>query len=161
MGRDASQVNGRHASPDVVLLGRLYPALRRFAAVASSAREDPDDLVQEALARTLTLHRLEDLDDPGAYLRTVVANLAKDRGRDRSAPSPCIAGSAEVDVYPSDLALLDELSAAERIACFVVDLERRPLAELAAALDCSLSTAKVRLASGRRKLKRLYRREER
>ncbi len=30
---------------------------------------DPDDLLQEAIARVLRRHRLTDLDQPGAYLR--------------------------------------------------------------------------------------------
>ena len=38
---------------DGALFARLYPGLRRFAAVCGSFDTDPDDLVQEAVARTL------------------------------------------------------------------------------------------------------------
>ncbi|MBX3286283.1 MAG: RNA polymerase subunit sigma-24, partial [Actinobacteria bacterium] len=59
----------------------LYPALRRFAAVVGGPATEPDDLVQEALARTLARGSLADLDDPAVYLRRVVARLASNERR--------------------------------------------------------------------------------
>jgi len=35
------------------LIEEIYPALHRFAAVVAPRGDDPDDLVQEALVRTL------------------------------------------------------------------------------------------------------------
>src|SRR2546421_7043445 len=66
---------------DEAVFERIYPSLRRFAAVTGSADVDPDDLVQEAVARTLRRHTLAELDDPGAYLRRAIVNLAANRRR--------------------------------------------------------------------------------
>ena len=67
----------------------LYERLRRFAFVVGSLDMDADDLVQEALTRTLSRHRFADLDDPGRYLRTVIVRLAangrRQAGRDTQA----------------------------------------------------------------------------
>lgn len=46
------------------ILDDLYPALRRFAAVAAPADLEPDDLVQEALVKVLKRRSLSDLDHP-------------------------------------------------------------------------------------------------
>ena len=51
---------------DAGIFEELHPALRRFAAVVGGPTVEPDDLVQEALARTLRTTRLTDLDEPGA-----------------------------------------------------------------------------------------------
>ncbi len=56
----------------------LYPTLRRFTAMVADLDMDPDDLVQEALAATLQLHRLSELDQPAAYLkRTIVSSRSR------------------------------------------------------------------------------------
>ena len=67
---------------DDELFAAIYPALRRFAAVVRPPGVDPDDLVQEAVARTLARSTLSELDDAGAYLRTVIARLASNHRRD-------------------------------------------------------------------------------
>lgn len=53
-----------------------YPALRRFTAVVGPVECDPDDLLQEAVARVLRHHRLDELGQPTAYLGRTVLNLA-------------------------------------------------------------------------------------
>src|SRR3954447_26208698 len=70
-----------HVDQDAVLFEQLYPALRRFAAVAGAPDGDPDDLVQEAVARTLRRQPLCSLDNPGAYLRQAIVHLASNRRR--------------------------------------------------------------------------------
>ena len=74
---------------DEAILVEVYPRLRAFASVIGPRSGDPDDLVQEALVRTLRKHRLAELDHPLAYLRRVVHNLSTDQfraaGRRRSA----------------------------------------------------------------------------
>ena len=60
---------------------KLYEPLRRFASVVRSPDMDADDLVQEALVRTLALQPLAELDDPAAYLRTVIVRLASNQRR--------------------------------------------------------------------------------
>src|SRR5690349_8828107 len=76
-------VRERGAKPvdDAGLFATLYPSLRAFAAVTGSVDVEPDDLVQEAVARTLRNHHLVDLDDAGAYLRRAIVNLAANRRR--------------------------------------------------------------------------------
>ncbi|MGD2103337.1 MAG: sigma factor, partial [Acidimicrobiia bacterium] len=63
------------------LIRQLYPALRRIAAVAGPVDVEPDDLVQEALVRTLGSRGLAELDNPLAYLRRVIVNLASNQRR--------------------------------------------------------------------------------
>jgi DNA-directed RNA polymerase specialized sigma24 family protein len=58
------------------LITSLYPSLRRIAAVAGSFDIEPDDLVQEALMRTLRKGPLTNLDNPLAFLRKTIVNLA-------------------------------------------------------------------------------------
>ena len=62
------------------LFAELYGPLRRFAAVVGPIEVDPDDLLQEAVARVLRRRRLTDLDQPGAYLRRTIVNLASVNG---------------------------------------------------------------------------------
>lgn len=49
--------------------------------MAGSVDVEPDDLVQEALVRTLRKGPISDLDNPLAYLRTTIANLASNQRR--------------------------------------------------------------------------------
>ena len=63
------------------LIAELYPALRRIAAVAGPIEVEPDDLVQEALVRTLSKRNIADLDNPLAYLRRTIVNLASNHRR--------------------------------------------------------------------------------
>ena len=75
MGREPA------ATGDDAVFEHLYPGLRRWAAATGPADVDPDDLIQEAVARTLRHHALCDLDDPGAYLRRAIVNLAANHRR--------------------------------------------------------------------------------
>ena len=61
---------------DAALVAELYPALRSFASVVARPGEDPNDLVQEALVRTLRRGPLSRLEHPKACLRTVVYHVA-------------------------------------------------------------------------------------
>jgi hypothetical protein len=51
----------------------LYPMLRPFAAVVVAPGEDPNELVVEALARTISAGHLSRLDDPVTELRARIA----------------------------------------------------------------------------------------
>src|SRR5688500_8984381 len=108
------------ATSDDQLFAELYPSLRRFAAVAD-VDGDPDDLVQEAVARTLRRHPLSELDNPGAYLRRTMLNLASNRRRGlarfRVAVTRLGRPGEETSVEPeygSDLADLQRLSPDDR-----------------------------------------------
>ena len=114
----------------------LYGPLRRFASVVRSPDMDADDLVQEALVRTLALQPLEELDDPAAYLRTVIVRLASNERRGagrrrrallrlrRAEESPPVA-------YPSDLSDLARLESADRAAVYLAVVEHRTHREIA------------------------------
>jgi len=59
----------------------LYPYLRRFAAVVGPMEVDPDDLVQDAIERTLKRQPLTTLENPRAYLSKTILNLASNHRR--------------------------------------------------------------------------------
>jgi DNA-directed RNA polymerase specialized sigma24 family protein len=144
---------GAGVDRDAEIFRDLYPGLRRFAAVCLPLHIDPDDLVQEATARTLAIRPLHQLDRPGAYLRTAIVNLVRNRARDRESGrldhhrAPAIA-----DVYPSDLSPLSALSADERAVLFLVDVERCSRAEAGAILGWSAGEVRWRLDRARRRL---------
>jgi DNA-directed RNA polymerase specialized sigma24 family protein len=136
------------------LLRRLYPSLRRFAAVCAAPWMDPDDLLQEAVTRTLAIHQLTDLDNPAAYLRKATANAARNEARSRNRPAPATAASTS-DTYPSDLSLLSRLSVDERAAVYLLDIERFTISEAAGTLGGTTAAVKTLAARGRRKLRRI------
>lgn len=135
----------------------LYPALRRFAAIVAPLEQEPDDLVQDALAAALTRQPLTALVDPLAYLRVVMVRLASNErrrlGRKRRANGR-IGPEAEAIVasYPSDLAELDCLSPEDRGVLYLTVIEGRPDAEVAQMFDRSASVVKMRRHRALRKL---------
>jgi DNA-directed RNA polymerase specialized sigma24 family protein len=102
------------------LFAELYAPLRRFAAVVGPIEADPDDLLQEAVARVLRRRRLTDLDKPGAYLRRTIVNLASNYGG--VWPTSEGAGSIRA-AYPSDLNELQRLSPQERAVLHLLEVE--------------------------------------
>ncbi len=136
---------------DSAAFADLYGPLRRFAAIVRSPDMDPDDLVQEALVRTLARHALDELDDPPAYLRTVIVRLASNdrRGarRRRLALGRVQADDASLRVaYPSDLADLWRLDAAVRAAVYLAVVEHRSHREIAAVLGCTEEASRQRVS---------------
>jgi DNA-directed RNA polymerase specialized sigma24 family protein len=77
------------ADLDDTRLLAAYDAVRRFANVVADSDVDPDDLVHEALVRTLSRGSSDEIDDVAAYLRRAVLNVAanhrRSRGRHRAA----------------------------------------------------------------------------
>jgi RNA polymerase sigma factor (sigma-70 family) len=142
---------------DGEIFAALYPSLRRYAAVIGALSDDPDDLVQEAVARTLTTTSLEQLSSPGAYLRRTISNLVINGARSastRRTRSHIVLSEGESrDVYPSDLEVLELLSPTDRGAVFLADVEGRPFAEVAEILGCSPVAARLRASRGRRRLR--------
>lgn len=67
----------------VALLGEVLPRVQRVALLLTGDRDVAEELVAEAVARTLPRWRSGDVVDVGAYLRTVVVNLASRRWRRR------------------------------------------------------------------------------
>ncbi len=94
-GATASRA-GRSTPPDLpsgpgpsddTIFASEYPGLRRFAAVVGAGTADPDDLVQEALVRTLARQPLTELADAGRYLRLTIVRLAANERRRRGRAS--------------------------------------------------------------------------
>jgi RNA polymerase sigma-70 factor (ECF subfamily) len=140
--------------PDADLFRMLYPSLRRFAATCAPPSLEPDDLVQQAVANALAIQPLCELDHPAAYLRVTIANLARNQHRkDRNAPRLSEAG-IETDAYPSDLAVLGSLSPDDRLALYLVEIERQSYREAADAIGCSEVALRARVMRARRRLQR-------
>ena len=134
-----------------------YPSLRRFAAAVGPIECDPDDLLQEAVARVLKHHRLDELDYPLAYLRRTILNLASNERRRfairRRAMSWLTPDDRDrLDDYPSDLGDLERLTAGERAVLYLSEVEGYRYAEIGRMLHCSEAAARKRAMNGRRHL---------
>jgi DNA-directed RNA polymerase specialized sigma24 family protein len=137
----------------------LYVQLRRFASVVRSFEMDADDLIQEALVRTLARHALDELDDPAAFLRTVIVRLAsndrRSAGRRRLALGRMRDGADDVRVvYPSDTDDLWQLEPADRAAVYLAVVEQRSHREIAGVLGCSEEASRKRVSRALVRLKR-------
>jgi len=103
-------------------------------------REEAEDAVQDAMA-TLARRGLDELDRPGAYLRTIVVNECRRRmrrQRPRPASGPDLAAFDRHDIEMLDA--LGSLTARKRavvVLRFYEDLEVNVIAEL---LGCAPST---------------------
>jgi RNA polymerase sigma-70 factor (ECF subfamily) len=163
-----------------MIVEQLYPALRRFAALVAPTAVEPDDLVQEALYRTIRRAPLDEYEDPAIYLRRVIVNLAANERRSlgrrrravarlqagdgssggsspgRPGRSGRSAGTGEAGVaarYPSDVADLLRLPVEARAVLWMVEIEGATYAEAAAALGCTEEAARTRATRARRKLR--------
>jgi len=148
------------AGPDdefTALVGDRLPALQRVARLLVGGGDVADDLVAEAIARTLPRWRAGTVADPVAYLRRVVVNLARRRwrrrrlgiDRDRAALDWLPAGGdAEAGVIERERVLraLAALPARRRAVVVLRFYEDLGEAEIAAALGVSVGTVKSTLA---------------
>jgi len=142
---------------DEAIFDEIYGALRRYAASICSTSDDPDDLVQEAVSRVLRQGPLSDLDNPKAYLRRTISNVAINNiradsiGRDRLR----LVATAEegADIYPSDLDVLDRLTTIERALLLLVDVEGCSFGEAARTVGLTPVAARLRASRARRRLK--------
>jgi RNA polymerase sigma factor (sigma-70 family) len=150
---------------DRALIHDLYPQLRRFAAVVGPAEVDPDDLVHDALVRVLGMGSLAKLDNPSAYLRRTIVNLASNHrrrmGRKRRAFNRVVVPDSYLQSYPSDVTELLRLSPKARAVLYLTSVEGRSFAEVAQALDCSEASARASASRGRRKLRTILSEEAR
>ena len=140
----------REPAEDGVIFAALYPGLRRFAAVVGWPDHEPDDLVQEAVARALRHGPISSLENPGAYLRTSVVRLVSNRSRGRRRRGvvhrSLVAGEVAggFDSYPSDLDELRRLDAQDSAVLFLAVIERRPFTEIATLLGITEPAARKR-----------------
>jgi RNA polymerase sigma factor (sigma-70 family) len=149
---------GAEAGCDAVLFASLYPGLRRFAAAVGPIEVEPDDLVQEALARALALGPLSGLGDPGAYVRTVVIRLAANHRRSLGRKRAAFAlldprARHTADVYPSDLSDLAALDPRDRAVVYLSVIEHATADEIAALLGWSAGRVRMSKHRSLRKLR--------
>ena len=134
---------------DQEIFGRLYPGLRRFAAVVGAVEMDPDDLVQDVVARALVGGRLSRFDSPGAYLRRAIVNAASnDRrgvGRRGRALQRLRGGLVEGQLaqYPSDAVDITQLPASVRALIYLRVVEGLSYDDIASMLGVSAASARM------------------
>lgn len=142
---------------DAELFRVLYPHLRRLAAVVRPAEVEPDDLVQEAVERTIRNRSLSELDNPSAYLSRVILNLASEHRRrlGRARRSGLRLGSdVMVDQsYPSDLDGLFRLPPLQRAILYLGEVEGRTHAEIAGQLEMSVHAVAKASQRARKRLR--------
>lgn len=133
------------------LITSLYPSLRRIAAVAGSVDVEPDDLVQEALMRVLRKGPISDLDNPLAFLRKTIVNLASNQrrtlGRKRMAFGRLFTEEGWLPSYPADIEAILDLPPRQRAILYLVEVEDVPYAE--AAEQLGMTTAGARAMANR------------
>jgi RNA polymerase sigma factor (sigma-70 family) len=149
---------------DEAIFRALYDSLHRFAAGVGPREIEPDDLVQEAVTRTLAKHRLSELDHPEQYLRRVIVNLATSGLRRRRPWERARSRIAQRDLalqpVPSDLADLDQLSPIDRAVMWLVFVEGHTHREAAELLDISEQASRSRASRARGQLKESIESEE-
>jgi RNA polymerase sigma-70 factor (sigma-E family) len=140
------------------------PALLRTAYLLCGDRGHAEDLLQTALVRTARRWRVA-RDQPNAYTRRVLVNLAKDRWRDRSRRP---AESAPVALEPSHdggdeqrllrhalLPAVLALPARQRAVLVLRYLDDLSVAETAQALGCTAGTVKSQTHAALARLRQL------
>lgn len=140
-------------SEDEALFHSLFPGLRRFATVVAPSGSDPDDLLQEALVRTLAKSALTELEDPARYLQLVMVRLSSNerrrRAREGSAmlrlPADRATVILEEGVTTSEL--LEELQPRDRAVLYLSIVEGHEASRVASRLE--MTVAAVRMAKSR------------
>ncbi len=142
------------------LIEEIYPSLRRFASAVRPPGEDGNDLVQEAIFRALRAKgSLTSLENPGAYLRRTVMNLAIDRKRSESRRLVALSklGPPQPDIprYSWELEELRRVSPKARAVLYLRVIEGWPYADIGDVLGCSQISARVAASRGKRQLEAL------
>ena len=143
---------------DDELFARIYLGLRGFAAMVGWPDLDPDDLVQEAVARTLRHGALSSLEHPTAYLQTVIVRLVRNSWRHRGPRLRAqrtlrAEATSTADRYPSELDELRRLEPADRAVVYLAVIEQRPYADIAQLLGIREATARKRASRALQRLR--------
>ncbi len=149
---------------------REYPAVVGLAFALSGSRWGAEDLAQEAfLAAHRQWVRIGSYEQPGAWVRRVVANMAVSAFRRRVSEAKALARMALgqrltlPDLAAGDPEFWAAVRALSRRQAQVVTLfylEDRSVADVALILDMTLGTVKRHLYDGRKALARSLRLEE-
>jgi RNA polymerase sigma-70 factor (sigma-E family) len=133
------------------------PALLRFGYVLTGSPEEAEDLVQEALAKSMRRWRQVSADDPVAYVRKVMVNTHVTRWRrwgarvrvgevpEVAADDAALARSQDWDVLRRALA---RLSARQRAVLVLRYLEDLPDVTIAELLGCQPGTVRSQASRG-------------
>lgn len=151
---------GREAGFDA-LYRRDFHALLALAYGLSGSRAAAEELVQDAFLAAF--HRWEVIgayDEPGAWLRRVVVNRSISGVRRRMAEARALVRLGQRRVLPEALAPPDDelwravraLPTRQAQVVALHHLDDRPVAEVAAILDCSEGTVKSHLHRARQAL---------
>ncbi|MCB1246484.1 MAG: sigma-70 family RNA polymerase sigma factor [Acidimicrobiia bacterium] len=134
-----------------------YHAVLAYARVMVGDRYGAEDVTQDAFSAALG--SWEDLENPSAWIRTVVANKSRSSLRRRYAErraterlDPVVVGSEIPEETESFWAHVRALPQRQSQAIALFYLEDRSVADIALVLGCSESTARVHLTRGRRAL---------
>jgi RNA polymerase sigma factor (sigma-70 family) len=146
------------------LIEELYPSLQRFASTVRPPGEDGNDLVQEAFLRTIrSKDSLMALDNPGAYLRRTIVNLAQDQQRSearrRTAWSKMGSPTQDLSHYSWELEELRLVSPKSRAVLYLRIVEGWPYADIGRMLGCSQISARVAASRGKRQLETVLSKE--
>jgi RNA polymerase sigma-70 factor (sigma-E family) len=133
------------------------PALLRFGHALTGSPEEAEDLVQEALAKSLRRWRRVSADDPAAYVRKVMVNTHLTRWRrwgarvrvgevpELAADDAGLARSQEWDALRRALAQLPSRQRAVLVLRYLEDLPDLAIAEL---LGCQPATVRSQASRG-------------
>jgi len=155
--------DGRPPSPSIPrsfdqFFASEYRVVLRLALVLTGRRATAEDLTQEGFARAF-LHwdRISRYDNPGAWVRRVVMNLATSAGRRAGREARALArlaergGAASVTTVSDDAfwAAVRALPRRQRECVALHYLEDRSTAHIAAVLGIAEATVRVHLHGGR------------
>ncbi|MBI4884626.1 MAG: SigE family RNA polymerase sigma factor [Actinobacteria bacterium] len=139
------------------MLGDELPRLARIARLLVGSTDAADDLVAEAITRTLPKWREGTVADPPAYLRRVLVNLAHRRWRRRRLAfqrdhasldwlQPATDSEARATERDRTLHAIAELPARRRAVVVLRFYDDLPEAEIAQVLGIGLGTVKSTLS---------------
>ena len=154
----AQEVRSHLGLDDAALVAELYPSLRSFASVVAPPGQDPNDLVQEALVRTLRRGPLSRLEHPKAYLRTVVYHVAVSARRHWAVEHSSVIQIVPTAVMPEDPWQVEELlrlSPKARAVMYLHVIEGLTYEEVGDQLGCSAVSARKTASRAKRRLRRL------
>jgi RNA polymerase sigma factor (sigma-70 family) len=143
---------------DADAVAGLYPALRSFASVVAPPGVDPNDLVQEALVRTLRRGSLSRLDHPKAYLRKAIYHVSVSERRRWTAEQNVLVRVVPEQAAPEDPWQVEELlrlPPKARAVLYLHVIEGLTFDEVGDQLGCSAATARKTGSRAMRRLRRL------
>lgn len=129
-------------------LGALFTAQRapmtRLAHVVTGSPDAAQEVVQEAFTRYASAHGRRTIEEPDAYLRAIVVNLARTEARRRArrlpvVPAPPVTAEPEVDELWAVVQRLPERYRTALALRFYADMSER---EMATHLGCRPGTVK-------------------